>query len=73
MTRTFFVIEYFIVEEISLDVHPLEFVDFGIDQLSEVLEVQQLLQEVLHIGSRFTKPGRQSDATKKHSHYVYRM
>lgn len=56
-TLTFFISEYFIVKEISLDVHALEFVDFGVDELSEVLEVQQFHQEVFHIRTRLKKPG----------------
>lgn len=45
----FFVVQYFIVKEISLNISGLEFVDFRVDELSEVLEVEKLLQEILHV------------------------
>ena len=47
---TFLVCEHLIVKEVSLNGPALQFVNAAVDELAEVLEVEQLSQELLHVG-----------------------
>lgn len=49
--RTFPIQHDLLVEEVSLDDLGLELVDLAVEELAEVLEVEQLREEVGHVGA----------------------